>query len=261
MTTPSRGLRTASALDFSKTALDYEGFRQLAINPNLTANEKMGFGPGHRSGFESLILEDVCNKLPTLAETAKTVVDIGCGIGPLTERIVGLCIQNQHRLIMVDSEEMLAQAPSGPGVIKVPGMFPKNASDVSGRCENGADVIVCYSVLHYIFVDTNVFRFSDSIIELLKSGGFALIGDIPNESKSRRFFSSPKGVEFHRKNMRTNEMPMVRNFCVERDRIDDSVLAAIVARAQAAGCHAYILPQDRRLPMATRRDDLLIVKP
>jgi hypothetical protein len=110
-------------------------------------------------------------------------------------------------------------------------------------------------------VDTNVFGFIDSVIELLKGGGSALIGDIPNASKSRRFFSSPDGVAFHRKNMRTNDMPAVRHLCVERGRIDDSVLAGIVARAQAAGCHAYVLPQDRRLPMATRRDDLLISKP
>jgi len=44
-------------------------------------------------------------------------------------------------------------------------------------------------------------------------------------------------------------------------KIDDAVLADLIARAQACGCDAYLLPQGAGLPMANRRDDLLIVRP
>ena len=254
-------LASAPALDFSSIDLDYEAFRQLAKNPHLTADEKMAFGPRHRQGFEEIIIEDIRGKVPALDEVGKTVVDIGCGVGSLTERFVHLCQRQKHRLIMVDSEEMLAQAPVGADVVKIAGKYPTIAEEVRGACPEGADVVLCYSVFHYVFVDTNVFRFIDSMIELLAVGGMALVGDIPNVSKRKRFFSSSSGIEFHKAYMQTDEPPEVRHLAIERNLIDDAVLTAVAGRSQAAGCHAYVLPPDRRLPMANRRDDLLIMKP
>jgi hypothetical protein len=48
---------------------------------------------------------------------------------------------------------------------------------------------------------------------------------------------------------------------LERGKIDDAVLLGLVARYRAAGCHAYLLPQAAELPMANRREDMLIVSP
>ena len=254
-------LATAPALDFSRLDLDYEAFRQLAKNPYLTPDEKVAFGPHHRQGFEDIIVEDICGKLPALEIPEKTVVDIGSGIGSITERFANHCLDRKHRLVMIDSAEMLAQAPGGSNIIKIIGKYPTNSEEVRSACPEGADVVLCYSVFHYVFVDTNVFQFIDAVIELLAEGGMALIGDIPNISKRNRFFSSPSGIAFHKANMRTDEPPEVANFAVARNTIDDAVLAAVVGRSQAAGCHAYVLPPDRRLPMANRRDDLLIMKP
>ena len=50
-------------------------------------------------------------------------------------------------------------------------------------------------------------------------------------------------------------------FCVQIDGIDDTVIRALVDRANSMGCDAYLLPQDPELPMSNRRDDLLIIKP
>ena len=60
--------------------------------------------------------------------------------------------------------------------------------------------------------------------------------------------------------MQTDEAPVVAWLKVERNKIDDAVLAGLVQRAQSAGCDAYILPQPSTLPMANRREDLLIRK-
>jgi hypothetical protein len=61
--------------------------------------------------------------------------------------------------------------------------------------------------------------------------------------------------------MGISEKPVVEYNRVEAGKIDDAVIAGLMARAQLAGCDAYLLPQNASLPMHNRRDDLLIVKP
>jgi 2-polyprenyl-3-methyl-5-hydroxy-6-metoxy-1,4-benzoquinol methylase len=248
-------------IDFAHQKLGYEDFRQLSQNKHLTPEEKIAFPVSYRRGYEDAILRDITRKLENLRESGRTVVDIGSGAGALTERLIALCAEREHHLTMVDSQEMLDLTPTGPNVHKIPGMYPRNAAAVSAAAGPGADAVVCYSVLHYAFVDTNLFGFLDAVMALLRPGGAALFGDIPNLSKRRRFFSSPTGIAFHKSFMNTDAPPVVRHLCVEPDTIDDAVIAGLMARAQAAGCDAYLLPQARDLPMANRRDDLLIQKP
>lgn len=99
------------------------------------------------------------------------------------------------------------------------------------------------------------------MIELLAPRGCALIGDIPNVSKRKRFLASDAGIEFHRQFMKTDRPPEVAFNRLKRGEIDDAVLAALVQRAQAAGCDAYVVPQAAGLRFANRRDDLLIRRP
>src|SRR5262249_43878239 len=126
-----------------------------------------------------------------------------------------------------------------------------------GKC----DAIICYSVFHYIFVEAHFWRFLDTSIELLAPGGQMLIGDIPNVSKRKRFFASDAGVRYHQAFMQTSEVPSVDFVAVEKDKIDDAVLLGVVMRARAQGCDAYWLAQPDHLPMANRREDILIRKP
>jgi hypothetical protein len=88
-----------------------------------------------------------------------------------------------------------------------------------------------------------------------------LIGDIPNVSKRKRFFSSQSGVSFHREFMKTSADPIVEYNRIEEDQIDDAVVFALLQRARLAGFDAYVLPQDPALPMANRREDVLIIRP
>ena len=48
---------------------------------------------------------------------------------------------------------------------------------------------------------------------------------------------------------------------IDQGKIDDSVLIGLVLRARAAGFDAYLVPQPETLPMANRREDLVIRKP
>jgi hypothetical protein len=47
---------------------------------------------------------------------------------------------------------------------------------------------------------------------------------------------------------------------LESGQIDDGVILGLVARMRAAGLHAFVLPQGPDLPMATRREDILIMR-
>jgi hypothetical protein len=122
------------------------------------------------------------------------------------------------------------------------------------------DAVIVYSVLHYVYAEADVGVFLDRAVELLAHGGAMLIGDVPNVSKRKRFFSSPAGIEFHKRFMGTDEAPVVDDR-VEPDKIDDSVVLGLLERARGAGCDAYVLPQRLDLPLANRREDILVVRP
>ena len=257
---PLERLRTDRGVDLATVDLTFEGFRALAQNPHLTANERIGFPDAYRDGFEEAILRDIVAKLPVLLGERATIVDIGPGCAGLPHRLIDLCRQRQHRLVLVDSHEMLQQLPDVEGVtVKIAGSFPAASSAIHDAVPS-ADAVLCYSVFHYIFADGNPFDFLDSVIQLLASGGRALIADIPNISKRRRFFATETGRQYHKTFTGTDTEPDLRYNEPSRGKIDDAVLLGLMQRAQAAGADAYLVPQASDLPMSNRRDDLLIMR-
>ena len=263
MKPPGPDLAASPQLDLAHVDLDYEGFRRLAQNPHLSAHERIGFPDAYREGFEAAILRDILVKLPMIAEgEGKLVVDIGPGCAGLPRMLIELCARRGHTLVLADSEEMLAQLPDVEGVTrKCPGRFPDNRAALAQAAGRPADAILCYSVLQYIFVDSNLFDFMDAVVALLAPQGRALIGDIPNVSKRRRFFASETGQRFHMAFTGTSQPPEVAFNLPSPGKIDDAVLMGLMHRAQLAGCDAWLLPQADDLPMANRRDDLLFGRP
>jgi hypothetical protein len=156
---------------------------------------------------------------------------------------------------------MLDHLPDAPFVKKVPGRFPKEVGDFVTDYAGRVDVILTYSVLHYVFVDLPLFEFLDRSLQMLAEGGQMLIGDIPNVSKRKRFFRSAAGIRYHQEFTQTAEIPTVEFNQLEPGKIDDAALLAIVGRCRSAGFDAYIVPQGRGLPMANRREDILIHRP
>ncbi len=78
-------LATSTSIDFAKVPLDYESFRSLARNKNLSPEEKIAFPPRYREGYEDAIFADIKAKVPKLSEVGIRVVDIGCGCGGVTD--------------------------------------------------------------------------------------------------------------------------------------------------------------------------------
>jgi 2-polyprenyl-3-methyl-5-hydroxy-6-metoxy-1,4-benzoquinol methylase len=241
--------------------LTFDDFKKLAQDESLSIHEKMGFPDSYREGQDESISTDILRKLPNLFKSGLTVVDIGPGCGGPAFRMIEWCRRHGHKLVLIDSQEMLNHLPSEPFIEKFAGKYPDQCEAVLRKYRGGADAIVCYSVLHYIFLETNLFSFLDESLSLLSDGGEMLIGDIPNVSKRKRFFSSPNGIRFHQNFTGTNEVPTVNFKSVEIGKIDDSVLISMVLRARNAGCDAYLVPQPDELSMANRREDLLIRKP
>ena len=246
---------------------DYDGYnfkkyQALAQDSTLSIYEKIGFPDSYREQSEKAIFDDILHKLPLLNEKDNLkVLDIGSGCSNLQKHISNFCAKRNHTLFLADSAEMLDLIQAKTNEIKIAGLFPDETFEVIKEQSRGIDVIICYSVFHYIFVDSNVWYFLDCVMELLNDGGQVLIGDIPNISKRKRFFASRNGIAFHQNFTHTDEIPRVEFNCIEKGKIDDSLLLSIVLKCQNSGFDAYIMPQAKDLPFANRRDDIIIRKP
>lgn len=241
--------------------LTYDGFRELARDESLSLHEKVGFPDSYRAGREEAILRDVRSKLSNLERAGCRVLDVGPGCSGVALGLLDLCREKGHTLTLIDSPEMLALLPDEPFAARVPGRFPEEHSAFLQENRGRIDAILVYSVLQYVFRESNVFTFFDACLELLAEGGQLLIGDIPNQSMRKRFFSSAEGVRFHQAFTGTDEIPAVAHSTLEPGQIDDAALLGLTLRTRLAGYHAFLLPQAADLPMANRREDLLVVKP
>ena len=240
--------------------LTFEDFQRRAKNEKLSPIEKIGFPDSYRKGFEQLIFNDIKSKLRGFRESNQVILDIGCGCSELASKIIEHCQQNSSSLLLVDSSEMLSLLPDNPFIEKFPCRFP-DCQALFEKYSGKVDSILIYSVLQHVFLDASLFVFLDRASELLKDGGEMLIGDIPNISKRKRFFSSKSGIACHQKFTGTDEIPKVDFMVVEDLKIDDGVVFGIMQRYRNFGFDTYLLPQNEQLPIASRREDILVKKP
>lgn len=240
--------------------LGFDDFRRLASDPTLSAYEKIGFPDSYREGMEPQIFADILGKLPPLQRSGAVVLDIGPGCSDVPRLLIGHCGRLSQELHLVDSAEMLDQLGEHASVHKTAAFYPE-CPELLARLDGRTEAIIVYSVLHYLFVDTNLWAFLDKTLSLLAPGGMLLLGDIPNTSMRKRFFASDAGRAFHRAYTGRDEDPVVVYNRIEPEQIDDAVVFAILQRARAAGFHAYVLPQPPELPLANRREDILVVRP
>ena len=241
--------------------LRFDDFRRLAQDKTLSQYEKIGFPNAYREGKEENIFSDIMRKLDNLNKTNRMVLDIGPGCSDLAFMVKDLCHKRGHTLLLVDSPEMLDQLPDEPFVTKIPGRYPSDCMWLFDEYAGKVDAILIYSVLHYVFVEGNIFDFLDRSLILLSDGGQLLIGDIPNVSKHKRFFSSCAGIEFHQEFTSSGDVPVVTFNTIEAGQIDDAVILSLIMRCRNVGFDAYLMPQPADLPMANRREDILIRKP
>lgn len=240
--------------------LTFDKFRELATSAQLSHHEKVGFPNEYREGKEEIIFADMRIKLRALDGKNKTVLEIGPGCSQLPVMLAELCAKNGHQVHFVDSQEMLQLLPDGEHIKKWPGRYPA-VPEMLEHLKGKVDVIIAYSVIQYVFAEGNLWDLLDCSLSLLNDGGEILFGDIPNVTMRKRFFASAAGIRCHQEYTGRDELPNVNFNQLESGRIDDSVVFSILARARSEGFHAWVVPQRDELPMANRREDILIRKP
>ena len=240
--------------------LSFEKFRELARSEDLSRHQKVGFPDEYREGREEAIFRDILQKLPVTRSSNKRVLEIGPGCSSLPLMLMDACQEQGHSLFMIDSEEMLEQLPDQSFLTKVAGRFP-DVPDFLDSQAGQMDIVLAYSVIQYPFEEGGFWVFFDQALSLMRDDAFFLIGDIPNSSMRKRFFSSEQGVRFHQQYTGRKDRLEVHFNHLEPGLIDDSVVLAMLARARAAGYHAWVVQQSADLPMANRREDIVIYKP
>ena len=244
-------------INLAKSRMTFETFKTMASDKGLSKYEKIGFPDDYREEYEENIFNNI-NIILRLDRKGIVFFDIGCGCSELPKLIIKNAIKNRQNLYMVDSEEMLVHLPNKDNIFKTPGKFPDEISLLEYK--NKVDAIVLYSVLQHIVLDMNPFHVIDEAVKLLNDGGRLLIGDIPNISKRNRFFASNTGLKFHQNFTKMDTDPEYEFNTLIEDKIDDSLVFAILNRYRNAGFETYLLEQPTDLPMGNRREDILIVK-
>jgi len=259
---PTSNDHTAASEQVSYDVAGYDAFRARARDDALSANQRAGFPDSYRAGRSDDILRDIAGKLRAFERPGAVLLDIGCGCSELTHALIDAAGARNQRLTLVDSAEMLEQLPSPGHVTKVVGRFP----DCGGAIEPalgaaGFDAVLAYSVAQYVFLEANLVAFVDAATSLLSGTGAFLLGDLPNASMRNRFFASPSGRRHHAIHYPGRPEPTATFNAPQPGQIDDAVVFGLIARARAAGFHAFVLPQAPELPMANRREDILIRRP
>jgi hypothetical protein len=232
--------------------LSFEQFRELATRDGLQPHERIDDPHDIRTVKTGEMLADIILKLPQLGQRGRRIVDVGPGCGPIAVALSAHCERQGHQLWLVDSVEMLAHTRDAPHIVKVPGRFPGVFGPMHSLIA-GADAVLAYSMLHYVFEDDNVWEFLDRALALLAPGGRLLLGDVPSWSKRKRIATARHGQTFPTLEVRDGE--------VWPGGLTDGVLFGLMARATESGFDAYLLPQPPDLPMAERRVDLLFERP
>lgn len=240
--------------------LTFDDFRTRAADDAKSQNEKIGFPDSYRAGSEEAIFADIVAKLPALAESGKVVVDIGCGCGPLAQLMMSHCAKYNHRLIMVDSAEMLGLLSPPSGTELRAQRFPQDTSFLK-EFGGAVDAALLYSVIQHEFISGDLWSMFDAVCMLLSGGGRALLGDIPNRSMRTRLFSSETGRAFHRAFTGSDSEPPIPPYGLTPGEMDDAVVLSLLTRARNQGIHGYVLPQPDELPFFNRREDILLHRP
>jgi hypothetical protein len=232
------------SIDKFRNPYRFEDFKPLADDPKLSKYEKIGFPDSYRAGKEEAIFEDIIGKLQVKKKEDQLFLDIGPGCSDLPQLLHKHAMDNGCTIVLVDSQEMLNLLPAHETTAKYAGRFPDDVPELLASYQN----------------DACIYKFIDAAVSLLKPGGVLLIGDVPNISKRKRFFSSEAGKQFHKEFMKTDEDPVVEHAQLEPGQIDDGIILGILQRYRGFRFDSYLLPQNDALPFANRREDILIRK-
>ena len=157
----------------------YNEFIERSTRTDIDLNEKLGFYNLHRNANEKIISEHIWFLLGyfNLNRSVK-ILDIGSGGSELSRQILNISNANDCNYIINDSEEIISQSVLKNYKNICTGRFPDVLNNLK-KDYGSFDVILCYSVWHYIRNDNLVNVFFEAAKEILNGGGLIFLGDVP----------------------------------------------------------------------------------
>ena len=237
-----------------KSILEKHG--QLALE---TKNYTLNAGRySFQKNSEKKIHIDVSKKLKI--NKNDTCLDIGCGVGAI---LLPLSKKTKHitGIDNINSINILRNRLKKKNVSLISGDFLKH--DFKHKKYNK---IILYSVLHVFENKFQVYRVINKALNLLKSGGVILIGDLPNISLKKKFLKSKYGKIFENKWNKFNKkkngdkkaQKILKKNSIYQIKIDDEFIINLVKYFRKKGYNAYIFPQKKYLPFGHTREDIII---
>lgn len=208
-------------------------FRSKETDDRLSTSGRSGLGLDENTIFD-IIYKDISKKMCFKPED--TVLDIGCAEGLLLSRI----LEDAGAAIAVDTSKRELE-------LAKKNLQNKKVEYVLGPLKEGVlskatvDKVVCYSVVHYLD-SFDVFEdLLQTIYDVLKPGGVAIIGDIP-------IFDMEEGSRAQA------AVGLMKHLYVSYT--ESNLLKA----GEAVGFDVRLLSQASELPFFESRKDLLLIK-
>ena len=209
---------------------------------------------------ENFIVQDILEKLKL--KKKDNIIDIGCGAGNITIPLNSFvsnttCIDHPYCLDRLNS-----RLDKSKGFKLIPGNF------IDLKINKTFDKVLCYSVIHYLKDEKEMWDFIKKAISLLKPGGLALFGDLPNKTKKERFMDTKFGEKIdseYRKALKENNLNRTNSVNLSKDvelvDLNDESILRLVKKIRDEGFNAYLLDQPPQLSLSYTREDILVSKP
>ena len=203
------------------------------------------------------ICKDICEKLSL--NKSDDIFDIGTGDGKIINYLSKKCKSSTT----IDSKEVINKTNRNKKVIYLKGNIHEEGKKIKKRF----DKILVYSVIQYFRNKKEVTTFINLCLKLLKDEGIILIGDIPNKDmdlrykKTKNYKKQSRNFDKQRRLYITKlEQDFFSNNKVKTIQFSDKILFSLIKKFNNLNCESYILPQNKNLPYAVKRVDLLIRK-
>ncbi len=172
--------------------MDYNSF--LNLSKKKISNElKMGFKNSQRNPYKKKINLDIHSKLKKIIKKSQiSFLDVGCGDGSISKYLIKKL--NIKDFLLNDNNFFLNKIKWCQNEKKISGNF----LTISKKINKSFDLILCYSVIHYI-PKNKFFTFIKKLLKLLSNKGILFLGDVPDKNLILKFLKTEKGKNYHSK--------------------------------------------------------------